>query len=205
MLLCVLFACREKEVVFTLVESKRIKRSYYPYYPKDFYYYDEHYILIENAPKDKMELKRLMIYCFSHLTSATDTIRTNLKVKLSYCTFLKFTSATKKRFSLTDEEKSRKDTYVGAGERNSHCWFNTETVLGEIAVKRCDGLENKINVSLSMFTGADVKKIKEKQSYAKIYITDYMSDVDTLTYECDTIWYKRDTDGKPANYFTNMK
>ena len=168
-LLSTLFAC-QKEPVFTLAESS-FRQSYHG-----------HYILVENMPKDRMELKRLMIHHFLHLTSTIDSLQTSPDLTGVYCTFLKSTSSTRKRFSFqSTEERYGRDTYFGAGERNSFGWYNNRTLIGKMSVTRCEKHETTLNAVMSINLGTNNDDFREgKINNERIILFD----------ECETDWNK---------------
>ena len=161
----VLFACQKKEPIFTLVESSYAKGAY---------------ILVENMPKDRMELKQLMIHHFLHLTSAIDSLQTYPDVTGVYCTFLKSTCSTRKRFGPIKEERGR-DTYLGAGERNSFGWYNNRTLIGDIYVKRCEEYGTELRAVMSINLGTNNDDFRGGKMNEEIII---------LFDECETDWNK---------------
>ena len=170
-----------KEAVFTLVEHEKKKNFH-----SGKYYYSC-YILIENIPDDKMELKRLMIHNFLHLTSAMDSMQTYSDLNYASCMFLKSTSKTRERFSITEEERRNGETYTSPGGRNSYNWYNNKTYIGSIHIKRC---ENSMKLESTIYTNlgtTDDLRFREREGPED-------EDKDILLNECEPDWYIRNKD-----------
>ncbi|NDV65017.1 hypothetical protein D0T60_07155 [Bacteroides sp. 224] len=177
-----LFSCQKKEPIFTLVDSKEKIHSD----SRGF----NNYILIENVPKDKMELKQLMIHHFLSLTPRIDTLHT-----YTTCMFLKSTRATRKRFSITDDEiVSREDTYMIPRGRNSYSWYNNKTYVGYIFIGRCSKMNLKAEMYLNLGTQSSIG-FKERGADEEI---------DVLLNECDPIWYIQNEENELVRYFNNL-
>jgi hypothetical protein len=190
-LFCSFIACKKKEPVFTFVESNKQVDVHSDKWSK--YSYSD-FILVENVPKCKTKLKQLMIHHFLDLTSAIDSLQTNSNLNGVYCTFLKSTSRTKKRFTLTDEEKKiASGTYLYKGGRNSLSWCNNGTYVGSIFISRCEKDETKyyarMNISLGASNDNDFRtgNIKEDK-----YI---------LLDECNSDWYETNKNDELVKYF----
>lgn len=191
-----IFACQEKgnkETVFTLVQSRRNMYSH----SEGFKYKYTNYILIENTPNDKEELKRLMIHHFLDLTSAIDTLQACPDLEFSSCMFLKSTSSTKGRFSLRREDENGKDTYVFPGERNSFGWYNNKTYVGYIYISRCKKDKKKLIVSMDVNLGT--------AGYNQFIANGPDEETHILLNECDLEWYEPNKDNELVNYFMELK
>jgi hypothetical protein len=181
MFLCSLFACQEKEPVFTLVENEK---SYYKGNRCVLY----NYFLVENTPKDTMELKRLMIYHFSELVPAIEMLQEHSDTDYVRGTFFKSTRATRKRFSYTEENR-RGETYMYPGLRNSFGWYNDRTLIGSLLVERCEKDAMKLIVEIRVNVGAT-----SEDEFPNLKII-------TLLNECDTIWYEANKNNDLVKYF----
>jgi len=147
-LLCSLFACQKKEVVFTLVEPERGPYIYRGNVELERHYYYDYFILAENIPKDKMELKRLMIQSFLEMTSAMDSMRTSSDLYIVSCMFLKPTLKTKQRFRIEARPGHGSaewgESYTSPCGRNADDWYNNETYIGTVHIRRCEENTKKL-------------------------------------------------------------
>jgi len=161
-----IFGIGYKEPVFIFGESRKYMR--YDEAPVHTYSY---YILIENTPKDTTELKRLMIYHYLDITSAVCSLQANSDLKGIYCTFLKSTPSTRKRFSLSEDEiRKHSGTYLHGGGRNSFGWHNESTYVGSMYVRRCDENNTKFNAYLNLHVGTPHYLFKEGRINESEYV-----------------------------------
>jgi hypothetical protein len=193
-LLSSFFACQKKEPVFTLVERNKGVDVHSENWSK--YSYND-FILVEDVPSGETELKRLMTYYFFDLTSAIDSLQSNSNINRILCTFLKSTPSTRKRFSLTEEEKRGRSSYVSAGARNSLSWYNNRTYIGKIYISRCKEDETKLDATMYISLGAskdsDFRTGNNKED--KYILLD----------ECNSDWYEANKDNELVKYFLELK
>jgi len=191
--LSLFFACQRKEPVFTLVETnKQVDTDSYQWSKYSY----KNYILIENMPNDTMELKRLMIYHFLHSTSAIDSLQKNSNLNGVYCSFLKSTLGTRKRFfSLTDKEKQRAGSYTSPHGRNSLGWYNNKTYIGNVFVWRCKEDNTKLTAIIWINLGTDCD-YRER-------LPDVEEDI--LLNECESDWYEKNKNDELVKYYIKLK
>lgn len=175
-LLCSFFACSKQEAVCTLAESKRWKID------EGFGYMD--IILVENVPKDRDDLKRLVIYHFLHTASSIDTLQTYPDLFGAGCAFIKSTPKTKNYF--IEREK------YFYGEQLEDGIITAKNYIGLINIDRCEDDPTRITVTLELLLDG-IKKFSDD-----IY-NDEESHV--LLNECKPDWYEANKDAKWVKYF----
>jgi uncharacterized protein (TIGR02145 family) len=179
-LLCSIFACSEQEAVCTLAESKvHVSRG------RGVIYID--YILVENIPKDREELKRLMIYHFLHTAYGMDTLQADSQLYDARCFFVKSTPKTRKYF------KERKEHVYG--EFLDRRAFIAKAYIGGIVVSRCENGSTKMTVVLGLlFDGID--RFSEESE------DDLDLEQHVLLNECEPDWYETNKNIKWVKYYT---
>jgi len=191
---CLFGGCQTKEAVFTLVEcgtegydnARENGREY------DYSYF----ILIENIPKDKIKLKRLMISHFLEITAAMDSMQTSLNLNFVSCKFFKSTYATRERFKERwgvtsfvsangwipyNNTRRRGETYTSPYGRNARNWSNNETYIGDIYIGRCKTNKTKLEsgIEVNLGTGNDDNFIQCNGPCPED------AEIDILLYECE--------------------
>jgi uncharacterized protein (TIGR02145 family) len=177
-LLCSFFACSEQEAVCTLAESKRWRTD------NGLGYMD--FILVENVPKNREALKRLVIYHFLHMASGIDTLQTYPKLFRvgACCTFIKSTSKTRKFFI-----EREKHSY---GEKFEYGIVTAKTYIGLISIDRCKDDPTKMTVTLGLLLdGIDELNDMSKDEESQVLLN-----------ECEPDWYEANKNNDLVKYYT---
>jgi hypothetical protein len=152
-------------------------------------------VLVKHIPGDRNTLKKLIIKDWVEKTSMSlDTLRRKNDITEYSISYLKSSYYTKIFF--TDEH------------RHSDYWeesFNRKNFLAHINIEKCENSDSNITVYMRMLSHADIKRIKEIEEYGTVSIFAFMSDIDTLVYECNNTWYNRNRDNELVKYFMELQ
>jgi len=178
---CSIVACQDKEAVFTLAEAKRAPSN------SEYKYYFSTDVLVENVPKDREKLQRLMIYHFLHIFSGIDTLQTYTDVSSFLCTFIKSTSKT--RMYFIDKIGYR------YGDVYTDDIIDNKTYIGTIVILRCKEDAKKMVVYVDVSLGKAIE-YNPKDSYTEDH---------TLQNDCDPDWYEANKDNDIVKYYMELR